>query len=260
MKIAPSVLLALCVSSAPLFADPSTAYQALRIVGRERGDDSLKHVVEVEGRGGVPQPYTWRVVLDDPSARGGVREIDIANGKIVSEHTPINAYGGSPQGSIIDFKKLNLDSSGAFTVAEKQAEKAHVGFDTVDYTLRTGDGPEGNPVWVIHMMNSTRRSIGTLTLGADSGAIVASDFSGTAPVPPPEYTGPANPPPPPDAVEPDPDHDNLYNPGAEPPPVRQADDSDTEDTQGLRVGHRIKKAFLSAGQSLKNFITGNSDR
>jgi hypothetical protein len=50
----------------------------------------------------------------------------------------------------------------------------------------------------------------------------------------------------------------VYAPAGEPAPVRQADDSDTEDTQGLRVGHRIKEAFLSAGQSLKNFVTGNT--
>ncbi len=57
---------------------------------------------------------------------------------------------------------------------------------------------------------------------------------------------------------PQPDQDNVYAPAGEPTPVRQADDSDTEDTQGLRIGHRIKQAFLSAGESLKNFVTGNS--
>ena len=37
------------------------------------------------------------------------------------------------------------------------------------------------------------------------------------------------------------------------------DDSDTEDTQGLRVGHRIKEAILTAGGRLQNFITGRRD-
>jgi hypothetical protein len=100
------------------------------------------------------------------------------------------------------------------------------------------------------MMDSSRHSIGTMSVAADTGAIVSSDLYGhhgadVAVVPPP----------PNDTVQ-TPDHDNLYNPDAEPPPVRQADDSDTEDTQGLRIGHRIKTAILSAGESLKNFVTG----
>jgi hypothetical protein len=259
----------LCVTAFPLLAAPDTAYQALRTVSGQRGNDVLKHVIEVEGRGGVPEPLVWRVVLDDPTARGGVRELDVAHGKIIAEHTPVRAYSGSPEGAIIDFSKLNLDSSGAFSVAEREAQKAKVGFDSVDYTLRTGDGPDANPVWVIHIMDTSHHSIGRLSMAADTGALVSSQFGGTetastysdvappANPPPPAYTA-APPPPPEDYTATDPDHDNLYNPppGEQPAP-RQADDSDTEDTQGLRIGHRIKQVFLNAGQSLKNFVSGD---
>ena len=253
MKIALCAVFALCVPL-PLLADPQSAYQALRTVGAQRGDDVLKHVVEVEGRGGVPEPVVWRVVLDDPAARGGVRELDVAHGKVVAEHTPIRSYSGSAAGALIDFSKLNLDSSGAFTVAEKEAQKGHVGFDNVDYTLRTGDGPDANPIWVIHMMDGSHHSIGTLSLAADSGAIVSSDLSGHQTQAPDAAASPAASPP--DYTVQETDHDNLYTPANEPPPVRQADDTDTEDTQGLRIGHRIKQAFLSAGESLRNFVTG----
>jgi hypothetical protein len=266
MKNALCAAIALSISALPALAGPDTAYQALRTVGSLRGDDALKHVIEVEGRDGVPQPVVWRVVLDDPTARGGVRELDVAHGKIISEHTPVRAYSGSTAGALIDFSKLNLDSSGAFTVAEKEAEKAKIGFDNVDYTLRTGDGPNANPVWVLHMMDATHHSIGTLSLAADTGAIVSTRLSG--PQAPLVYSDvPPHPLPPdsnstdPDRTEPVPDQDNVYAPAGEPTPVRQADDTDTEDTQGLRVGHRIKEAFISAGESLKNFVTGNnSDR
>ena len=218
-------------------------------------------------------------MLDDPAARGGVRELDVEHGKIVGEHTPIKAYSGSSAGALIDFHKLNLDSSGAFTVAEKQAEKSKVGFDSVDYTLRTGDGPDAGPVWVLHMVDDKRHNVGILSLAADTGVVASSDFSGHAtdepivdggaPVQPPPADVPANVPPPP---EPPPaeqppanytvqqtDHDNLYNPSAAPSPVTTTDDdSDNQDSQGgLRVGHRIKQALLSAGESLKNFVTGH---
>jgi hypothetical protein len=182
-----------------------------------------------------------------------VRELDVAHGKIVAEHTPVRAYGGSAQGALIDFTKLNLDSAGAFTVAEKEAQKAKVGFDSVDYTLRTGD--DANPVWVIHMMDATQHSMGTLTLAADTGAIVQSSYGGAQPPPPPVYASGTPPP----VVAP-PDNDNVYAPPTEatPPPTPDDDSTDTQDTHGLRIGHRIKQAFISAGISLKNFVTGNS--
>jgi len=252
MKTALCAAFALCTGGLPLLAAPDTAYQALRTVGAQRGDDALKHVIEVEGAGGVPEPNVWRVVLDDPAARGGVRELDVARGKIVAEHTPTRAYGGSAAGALIDFHKLNLDSSGVFTLAEKEAQKTHLGFDSVDYTLRTGDGPDASPIWVVHMMDSSRHSIGTMSVSADNGAIVGG--GDLAAHPQDINVGPATPPP--TGIQ-DSDHDNLYSASQEPTPVRQADDSDTEDTQGLRVGHRIKTAILSAGESLKNFLTGH---
>jgi hypothetical protein len=275
MKIALCTTLLAGAGTLSALATPDTAYQALRTIGSERGADSLQHVIEVEGHTGVPEPDVWRVVLDDPAARGGVRELDVSHGKIVAEHTPIKAYGGSAQGALIDFHKLNLDSSGAFTVAEKQAEKAHIGFDAVDYTLRTGDGPDAGPVWVLHMVDDKGHSVGSLSLAADTGVVVTNDFSGHASdepivsgnVPPSNPPAPVTEPPPnvpPSSAPPaysvqETDHDNLYNPAATPAPAVVPDDdaNDTQDTQGLRIGHRIKSAFLSAGTSLKNFITGH---
>ena len=82
----------LLATQALVFAnDP--AYTALRVVGKSRGEDVLKHVIELRGKGGTPQPVTWKIVLDDPRARGGVRELEIEHGKIVSERTPISLCG-----------------------------------------------------------------------------------------------------------------------------------------------------------------------
>ena len=68
MKYVLCAAVALCAGALPLLAAPDTAYQALRTVGSQRGAEVLKHVIEVEGRGGVPEPATWRIVLDDPAA------------------------------------------------------------------------------------------------------------------------------------------------------------------------------------------------
>lgn len=254
MKITLSVLSLLCLPALPLWAAPDSAYQALRVIGTARGQDVLNHVIEVQGRGGVPQPTLWRVVLDDPSSRGGTRELDVAHGKIVGEHTPVRAYSGTAAGAVINFRKLNLDSPGVFTVAEKEAQKSHLGFDSVDYTLRTGDGAESGPVWVVNLMNGSARTIGTVSVGADNGAIVSSELTGHPAEQDVAVTHAAAPRHDEYVVQ-ETDHDSVsVTTEAEPPVQRQMDGDDTEDTQGLRVGHRIKQAILSAGGSLQNFF------
>ena len=91
-----------------------TAYDALRQIGRELGDQNLNRVIEVTGRDGTPQPRTWRVLLSDPRARAGVREVEVQRGKIASQRTPVKGYSGRPENAVMDFQKLNLNSDGAF--------------------------------------------------------------------------------------------------------------------------------------------------
>ena len=67
-----------------------TAYKALRTIGTQRGEKALNQVIAISGQSGRPQPVDWRIDLDDPAARGGVRELDIVSGKISSERTPVH--------------------------------------------------------------------------------------------------------------------------------------------------------------------------
>src|SRR5215470_308943 len=98
-----------------------TAYKALRTVGAQRGEKALNQVIAISGQSGRPQPVDWRIDLDDPAARGGVRELDIVSGRITSERTPVHpSQAGSKP---IDLTKLNLDSDGAFRTAEKEASR-----------------------------------------------------------------------------------------------------------------------------------------
>jgi len=50
-----------------------TAYTALRAYGKKEGEKSLHRVLELRGSGGVPQPAMWKIVVDAPEARGGIR-------------------------------------------------------------------------------------------------------------------------------------------------------------------------------------------
>jgi hypothetical protein len=79
---------ALLLFAAPALAqDNATAYEALRVVGSELGRGSLNHVVSITGVKGDPRPKKWKIILEDPDGRG-VREVQVADEKIDSEHRP----------------------------------------------------------------------------------------------------------------------------------------------------------------------------
>lgn len=244
MKIVSFLAVLFCGPFAGLASD--TAYQALRAVGIQRGQEILNHVLEVQGRNGAPRPASWKILLDDPAARGGVRELEVVDGKVTAERTPIGATTAA--GGAMDFQKLNLDSEGAFKIAEKEASKAHLGFDQIDFTLRSGEAGRP-PVWILQLTDTAHHVVGTMNLSADSGAVVRSDLYGSQRAPvvseAPEERVP---------VDREPDRVVVHD---EPAPAESEDDY-VNDANGhrLRVGHRINKALHEAGATLEEFFTG----
>jgi hypothetical protein len=165
----------------PAFAqERATAYEALRVVGTQLNRDFVNHVISVNGTGGTPQPEKWKILVDDPRARGGVREVEIADGRVASERTPVRSVAGSSEGATINTTHLNLDSSGAYAVASHTAEKSNTRFATVSYTLRTDE--RGDPVWIITLANESARPVGTIYIGANRGNVTRTEgmFAGAS--------------------------------------------------------------------------------
>ena len=235
-------LLFALVSAAPA---QDSAYSALRVVGRSQGKEALNHVLELRGRGGSPQPAVWKITLDEPRAHGGVREVEVQRGKIISERTPATArVAGSP----MNFTQLNLDSDGAFTVANQEAQKAGAPFDHVDYLLRSGTGG-GAPVWQIGLTDSKLGRAGSIDIAADTGTILRQEMNrpaGQAARPPAD------------------DHTYLEDRRTPPPPAPRNDARSeggySQSGEPFRgVGdffHRIGKRFEKRGGQLENFFTG----
>jgi hypothetical protein len=171
MKRLPFVLLLAGVLAPGFVLAQDTAYKALRAVGTKRGEKALNQVTSLMGKMGRPQPVDWRIRLDDPTARGGVRELDIVSGQISSERTPAQpAAPGSPP---IDLTKLNLDSDGAFQTAEREAKRNQVGFDNVNYRLAV-DGPSREPVWTLELYDYEQRPVGTVRIAASTGTLLGA--------------------------------------------------------------------------------------
>lgn len=233
-------LLVLFLLPVTLCRGNDSAYKALRALGTQRGEAILNHVIEVEGRDGTPKPAVWKVLLDDQTARGGVRQLEISNGQVISEHTPVRQYSGVGANVVMDFQRLNLDSPGAFTIANQEALRLGVAFERVDYLLRVND-QGGLPVWILRLMDANGRVMQTVRVSADKGLVLHGETASSPPAAAPlegiQADAPVPPPPP------------APDEAVVPPPV---DDPDHEG-----VGHKIDKGLHHVGADLEQFFTGH---
>ena len=165
---------ALLLSATAVFAQTNpTAYDALRTVGNQVNRNFVNRVVSVTGAEGNPQPSTWRILIDDPNARGGIRELEVTDGRITSNRVSSRQVAGTPQGATINPARLNLDSSGAYEVANRTADSSHVPFALVSYTLRTNE--RGDATWIVTLQNQNRRPVGTIYIGANKGTVTRTE-------------------------------------------------------------------------------------
>jgi hypothetical protein len=128
-------------------------------------------IVEVKGRRAAPVPVEWEIVLADPSARGGVRVVTVANARITSENTPLHGFAGVPNHPAIDLAKVLLDARPLFQVVQAETESERVGFHWLDYTLRT-DPSTGAPVWSVDLYDHLSQPVASLEISASTGSLL----------------------------------------------------------------------------------------
>jgi hypothetical protein len=169
----------LSVAGTAFAQENPTAYEALRVVGNRLSRDYVNRVISVTGVRGDPQPETWKILIADPHARGGVREIEVEHGNIISNRSPGRTVTGSAEGATINTTRLNLDSSGAYAVASHTAEKSNTLFSTASYTLRTNE--RGDPIWIVTLQGNSGRPVGTIHINCNRGNVVRTEglFAGT---------------------------------------------------------------------------------
>ncbi len=150
-------------------ADAGSAYTSLRAAQKAVGSDAA--LLEMTGDRGEPGPSDWKVIFRDPSARGGIREVIASGHEIVSQRTPLRGYGDVGTQQPIALNRLNLDSGGAFDVANKQAVARQVPFNWVDYSLRANN-VTGAPMWVLRLYNNLGAQVGVLQVSAEDGSVI----------------------------------------------------------------------------------------
>jgi len=164
-----SFLASLLLATAALAQENPSAYEALRVVGTQLDRDLMSRVISVTGVDGDPQPRSWKILVGDRRANGGVREIVVEDNRIASQRVPNRSVTGSTEGATINTARLNLDSTGAYSVASHTAETSHVTFTFASYALRT-DG-RGNPTWIVTLEDRSRKPVGTIHIKANDGRV-----------------------------------------------------------------------------------------
>jgi hypothetical protein len=164
-----SLLASLLLAAPALAQENPSAYEALRVVGTQLNREMVSRVISVTGVDGDPQPRSWKILVADRGASGGVREITVTNSRVASQRVPNRSVAGSTEGATINTARLNLDSTGAYSVASHTAETSHVTFALVSYTLRTDD--RGNPTWIVTLEDRSRKPLGTIHVKANDGRV-----------------------------------------------------------------------------------------
>lgn len=144
------------------------AYSALRTVGKEKGTPLLSSLVEMTASDGNPQPVRWTLSFSDAAARGGIREFIVTPDGISAERTPVAAQALAESGAMAA-AGLNLDSTGAFTAANKEADKIKLGFSSLNYRLHNN---KGVPVWTVQLYDVNGTEVGMIEISAKDGSIV----------------------------------------------------------------------------------------
>ncbi|MBV8214476.1 MAG: hypothetical protein JOZ08_14780 [Verrucomicrobia bacterium] len=155
-----------------------TGYAALRTVGSSRGEKVLSQVLAISGEGSGAQPNHWKVWIDDPAARGGVRELEVSGNQITAERTPVKSEWAG--GKDMDLAHLNLDSDGAYQVATQEAKTKGIEFSKVQFQL-AADRDTGKPGWTVQLTDAKDQRVGAIKVNADSGTIVSSAWGADAP-------------------------------------------------------------------------------
>ena len=163
------LLASLLFATSALAQENPSAYEALKVVGTQLDRGLMNRVISVTGVDGDPQPRSWKILVEDRRANGGVREIVVKDNRIATQRVPNRSVVGSTEGNTINTARLNLDSTGAYAVASHTAETSHVTFSFVSYTLRTDD--RGNPTWIVTLEDRSRRPVGTIHIKANDGRV-----------------------------------------------------------------------------------------
>ena len=118
----------------PLGLSSSTV---LKRIYSQYGQYFADKIVELSGVKGQSQPREWKIVVHDERSQRRLRTVVISGDRIRDEGETLNYYPDNLPIGFASSAKIKIDSVKAFNVLIKEARAARIGFNYVDYKLRS---------------------------------------------------------------------------------------------------------------------------
>jgi len=177
-------LLSVLLCATPLAAqEPSQLPTALEALGAFKAHTKRERVtglVELRGASGAPTPETWNVVIYEPRSPTKLAEFTIRGPRVEDRGPNKDYYPQREPTGFFEMAKVNVDCAGAFRIADREAGKAMIGFDVIDYKLRCREFSD-EPVWILTLRTSAGLVNGTVTLSAVGGKVLRTIWSRPGP-------------------------------------------------------------------------------
>jgi hypothetical protein len=161
--------LAACLSLACLApaALAASALEALRLLG----PDYLQNLALVAARDGSPEPQRWHLLLHDPQAETGLREIVVTDGKKTAERTISQFAEHLTAADILPPDSVRIDSTQVGRLALQFGLANQLNVSALHYDLRKS-GPDAAPLWTVTCLDPNGSELGRLVISATRGTVL----------------------------------------------------------------------------------------
>ncbi len=130
-------------------------------------------ILEVTGQEGAPNPKQWILQAWNTEDPGTVHKLTVVDDQFISDVLSVNIFEAERKEINVPMAGVQLDSGGAYRIAQKYASAngkplGHVNYSLVVHAKHTP------PVWTLDCFDAKGARLGKLEILATSGAVSAS--------------------------------------------------------------------------------------
>ncbi len=173
-KVIPCFVVVIGMGGAGFAKAGTNAQSALGIFAKEKGSEALKGVAAVRGLRGQDQPDVWEIIVRDSNSAGDACYL-VDGKRILKSGRVKEGVVGAP----LALASLSVDSPQAFRIADAEARRSKVGFDSIDYELRAT--PKGRaPLWLVRLRDAAGNEVALVEIDGANGAVAGGKRGGSA--------------------------------------------------------------------------------
>lgn len=148
-----------------------SARQGISAISAQYGSAAVQWLAEMRGRSGIPQPNSWEILAYNDRSPGLLHRFWAGGGRVGDAGADNTRYPVNIPVGYFGANQVVVDSVAAFTIAEGEARKARVAFDSCDYLLRVREY-SAEPIWRLELLDPAQRLVGKIYLSASNGEVL----------------------------------------------------------------------------------------